>query len=289
MQDPARRFKRWAARRLAAAYVAGPKLEDALRVRREAESRGWSTTIGFWNGPEHDPASVFSACRAALDAIESEEADCYLSIKPDAFGYDFGRLSALLQAARPCGVRIHFDAQHPDSAGRSFALLQRAAGEFSNLGFTLPSRWRRSLQDAERLIDLGIPIRVVRGQWPDPGAPDLDPRAGFLQLIEGLRGRAKLVGVATHDAALARESLNRLLDAGTPCELEQLLGWPLRGRSLGGASPVGARLYIAYGHAWLPYDFSRLRDRPAVLGWALKDLVHGVYKNPVARIERRDR
>src|SRR2546426_4857406 len=50
-------------RSLAAAYVAGPELGDALRVRREAEHRGWSTTIGFWNGPEHDPAGVFSRDR----------------------------------------------------------------------------------------------------------------------------------------------------------------------------------------------------------------------------------
>jgi proline dehydrogenase len=86
----------------------------------------------------------------------------------------------------------------------TFELLARL--EPTGLGCAIPGRWRRSLEDAEHAIELGVRVRVVKGQWPDPQQPDIDLRDGFLAVIDALAGRAASVGIATHDLPLAREA-----------------------------------------------------------------------------------
>jgi proline dehydrogenase len=97
-----------------------------------------------------------------------------------------------------------------------------------------------------------------------------------LTLADRLAGRAGHVIVATHDGDLAREALARLRAAGTPCELELLLGLPPQA-SIRAAreAGVGVRAYVPYGCARLPYRLSEAGRNPAVLWWLACDLLHG--------------
>src|SRR5207237_6708266 len=131
----------------------------------------------------------------------------------------------------------------------TFGLVESLEGD---LGTTLPSRWRRSDRDAERALELGLRIRLVKGQWE--GEEDREPREGFLALADRLAGRARHVAVATHDRALAAEALRRL--GATPGELEQLYGLPL--------APPGARVYVPYGRGYLPYAVRQGRRHPRI-------------------------
>ena len=266
--------------RLAAAYIAGPHLAEAIHLCRKIAENGWSSMICPWDGPEDTPETVASNYHLALKSIVRENLDCYLSVKVPALGYDIEKLSKLLQEARAHGVRVHFDSHHAGSASDTFTLLERGIGIHGDLGCTLPSRWRRSFSDAERAIDWGISIRVVKGQWPDPAEPGLDPTARFLDLIDVLRGRAAHVGVATHDASLAKEALLRLQRSGTPCQLEQLFGLPLHTISVTRPLGVSTRIYVAYGRAWLPYCISQVRRRPAMLLWMARDFFQPGFVKP---------
>jgi hypothetical protein len=82
-------------------------------------------------------------------------------------------------------------------------------------------------------------LRIVKGEWADPQADPADAGAAFLALVRSLAGRASPVAVATHDPALARRALGVLVEAGTPCELEQLRGLP-RARTMAVARAWGA-------------------------------------------------
>ncbi len=282
MLDSIAGLKKRIVEQLARGYIAGPEAADAIRVSRWAAGRGWSSTICPWDGPDDDPETVAANYELALQAIRNEAVDSYLSIKAPALHYSFEALRPLLEAASECGVRVHFDALGPESASPTFKLIERALGSHRNLGCTLPSRWRRSLADAARILDWGIPVRIVKGQWPDPKEPHLDPRAGFLDLIDALRGRAAHVAVATHDTALAKEALSRLLQSRTPCQLEQLFGLPLRDASVAKPLGVGVRIYVAYGQAWLPYCLSQARRRPIILAWAIRDGLLAARRNAFA-------
>jgi proline dehydrogenase len=145
---------------------------------------------------------------------------------------------------------------------------------YANLSCTLPGRWQRSLQDAEWAIDQGIGVRVVKGQWADPAMPRHDPHRGFLEVVERLAGRARSVAVATHNPELAKACLQRLMEAGTPCELELLFGLPSNAvLTMADAMGVRTRIYVPYGYGWLPYSLLQVRKNPRILWWLLKDAV----------------
>ena len=260
--------------RAARAYVAGPALGDALEAGRRAASRGFAMALGFWDGGE-PPREVADTYARALDAMAAAGLDGYLSIKAPALHFSRELLGEILARSGRHGARVHFDALGPGTAGATFALMASAApGHPGVLGCTLPARWHRSPADAEEALALGLSVRLVKGEEPGVDGPDLDPRRGMLALVERLAGRARHVAVATHDAPLARLALSRLRAAATPCEMELLLGLPLR-RPVREARDLGlrVRLYVPYGHARLPYRLSEAGAHPAVLWWAARDLL----------------
>lgn len=248
--------------RLARSYVSGPELFDALRSWSQARSLGWSCTLSFWDGAGDTPDTVAGRCHGALDALASDGIDGQLSAKAPALGHDTARVTELLDHAVATDRRIHFDSHGAGSAEAGLRLLERVAGGRRKMGCTLPARWERSLRDVERVLPLRIPVRVVKGQWPDDSGRDGDVRARYLALVDALAGRCVSVSVATHDVALARQALARLRAAATPCELEQLFGLPVR-EGVARAQGVGVRLYIPFGNGTLPY-------RPSALGGGLR-------------------
>ena len=144
------------------------------------------------------------------------------------------------------------------------------------LGCAIPGRWRRSVTDAERAIELGVSVRVVKGQVARSPSARHGHAGRFLAVIDALAGRAVRVGVATHDAPLAREAIRRLRRANTPCELELLFALPTEPAAQEArAAGIPTRLYIPYGTAWLPYSVSRALENPRVIGWLLRDFLTG--------------
>jgi proline dehydrogenase len=140
------------------------------------------------------------------------------------------------------------------------------------VGCTLPARWSRSLIDVERAADLGLRVRVVKGQWADPAEPDIDIGAAYLKLIDRLAGRVRTVAVATHDPALARAALARLRESGTPSELELLFGLPMKGAlAVAREEGVPVCIYVPFGNGWMPYAFSQLRRNPGIALWMFRD------------------
>lgn len=263
---------------MAASHLAGPTVADAVRICTQASQRGWSTTIGYWNSPLDTPAIASLAYTAALKAILEGPLDAYLSVKATILNYDFGLVNELIAPAASRGVRIHFDAMDPTSATPTFALLERALKSHRNLGCTLPSRWHRSLNDANRVIELGIPVRIVKGQWTDPLDPHINPRSNYLELVNRLSGKAVHVAIATHDRPLATAALQILKKSGTQCEMEQLSSLPQNCVRIARSLQIPLRIYVPFGYPSLPYDIWQARARFGIVAWAMRDFLTGKHR-----------
>ncbi|MGD0365592.1 MAG: proline dehydrogenase [Bryobacteraceae bacterium] len=259
-------------RRAAQSYVAGPELPDALRLARKFAASGVSaTTLCFWDAQDDIPRHVADMYLAAVQAIQAARLDSYVSIKAPSLAFSHGLVAEIAEAAGAAGIRVHFDSLGVDAADRTFELIAQARTHGAQAGCTIPGRWRRSPADAEKAGQMGLRVRVVKGQWPDPAA-NIDAHAGFLNAIGALAGGETPVAVATHHPGLAAAALRKLQAAGTPCELELLYGLPSRAvlkvaRELG----VAVRYYLPYGHAWLPYALRQARRDPRILWWLLRD------------------
>jgi proline dehydrogenase len=235
-------------------YTVGERIDDAMRACARLTNAGYNITLCYWDGPPDKPEEILARYEEALAAMKGMNA--YLSVKAPSLDYSLPMFERLADK----GPRLHFDGMWAYTVDRTFDLIGRLTGELS---CTLPGRWHRSDTDAERALEMGLPVRVVKGQFKSED--DRNPEKGFLSVVDRLAGRAKSVAVASHDQKIAAEALRRLRAAGTPCELEQLYGIPL--------APPPARVYVPYGHALLPYAMVQVLHNPKILWWLARDLV----------------
>lgn len=275
-------------RRASRAYVAGPDLEDAILACRRFAGQSYSATVCFWDGAEDSAIETAAQYLAAIDQVAEEKLDCYVSVKAPPLEFSSALFGRVFDRARERKVGLHFDSLWPDAASPAFSLIRELLPRHASVGCTLPGRWRRSISDADQAVDLGLNVRVVKGQWVDPDEPEIDPRAGFLDVVGRLAGRCKQVRVATHDPVLARTALARLREAGTPCEMELLFGLPAR-RALAVAAhmSVPVRFYVPYGHAWLPYALRQATRNPRIAWWVFRDMCSVAFRAPASSTELR--
>jgi proline dehydrogenase len=273
--------------RRASAYAAGPGLDEAIEFSRRLATYGISSAIGYSALPHESARTVTDVHLEAFDRLAAEDLGGYVSVKLAALGFDPGLFAELAAAAARTERRLHVDALGPETAEKTMALLKEASRP-SSLGTTLPGRWRRSLDDCSRAIDLGLSLRIVKGHWPDDLGGSVDPRKGFLDLVDRVSGYQGGVAIATHDVALLQESLRRLTSSGTPCEAELFLGLPFREPAIAAARfDVPIRMYVAYGDAGAGYSVKDLLRRPVTVWWLVQDVIWG--KDKTWRSIRRSR
>jgi proline dehydrogenase len=265
-------------RRRQLAYGAGPGLDDALEAAHRLAASGIASTVGYSAAPGERGRPVADAHLAAFDRLSADDLDAYVSVKLSELEFDPVLFAELDAAAARSGRRLHLDALAPDTVDGTWRLLEEMprAGQ---LGTSFPGRWRRSADDAARAAELGLVVRVVKGQWKHGADGDVDPAEGFLAVVDRLCGRAPAVAVATHDVALLTEAVGRLKAAGTSCEVELLYGLPFRAPALAAARlGVRIRLYVPYGHVGATYGLADLRRNPAATWWLMQDLLLGKDK-----------
>jgi proline dehydrogenase len=148
------------------------------------------------------------------------------------------------------------------------------------VGTVLQSYLYRTPDDLERLFPLEPNLRIVKGAYLEPAElafPEKrDVDAAYLQLVErGLRAGA-YIAVATHDEVLIRK-VQELAEheriARERFEFQMLYGVrPALQRSIAAA---GYKVLVAtpFGPDWYPYLMRRLAERPANLGFFVRNLV----------------
>ncbi|PQM28510.1 proline dehydrogenase [Sphingopyxis lindanitolerans] len=245
-----------------------PGPADAAALCDRLRRQGIAATVGYFQGDRDTPDTIVQSYRALL----ATGACSYLSVKAPPLDFNPGHLRAVADAATMAGTVLMLDSHGPADAEATIAASEALRADFPQTGCALPARWRRSLGDAARLRDTPTRLRIVKGEWADPdGDPD-DIDAAYLALIERLAGRTAPVAVATHDPRLVGRALDRLVAAGTPCELEQLRGLPRR-RTMAEARrrDVPIRIYIPFGPGWWPYAIDKALARPHLPLWWLRD------------------
>lgn len=240
-------------------YLAGSRIDDALKVCVDLEEKDIFTTVSYWDRREDSIHDILRENHQILNRIEVNGLDSYLSFNLSSLRVgerlQTRILEGLVQAGQDRNMLIHLDAFGYGSAQRSWDVLERIVKKGNPMGGTLPARWNRSMQDALRLGHQNVRLRLVKGRHFDPlekngkvfSQKQLHQR--FLKLVDCLKGRKATVAVATHDYALAYESLTRLQESSTPCELEllyrvsssRLIKWAQN-------REIPVRLYVPYGN-----------------------------------------
>lgn len=270
------RDARYALPRLVEKVTRGPGPDAAARICRKYNREGLAVTTGYFQAENAAPEDIVSANMRMIGRLKQRTGDASLSVKAPPLGFDSTRLTMLARAAADAGLALAFDAHAPPDTDPTLDAVWNLLPAFPGTGCVLPARWQRSLSDAVRFRDSTAPIRIVKGEWADVNGDQPDIEASYLALASRLAGRSAPVGIATHDPLLAERALKILLEAGTPCELQQLRGLPRR-RTVSVASNLGVtvRIYVPFGPGWWPYALDKALARPYLASWMIKDLLGG--------------
>ena len=266
------RDARYAAPRQVERLTRGPGAEATAQMCSRLRQRGLAVSVGYFHGSHDGPDDVVAANLAASERLAGTGCDAYLSVKAPALAFDDTRLRTIAKAAASADMPVVFDSHGAKDADQTLDAVWRLLPAYPGAGVVLPARWRRSLADAVQFREARARIRVVKGEWADPVEDAPDITANYLSIISTLAGRADPVAVATHDPDVVEKALRLLIDAGTPCELEQLRGLP-RKRTTTIAQRLGVpvRIYLPFGPGWRPYALDKALARPYLVSWMIKD------------------
>jgi proline dehydrogenase len=292
------------ARRTARRFVAGETIDEAFRAVAELNAAGMLATLDLLGEHTNDAAAAAEATRRIADLIDKLAAaklHSNVSIKLTQIGLKLDEnlceknLKGLLQHAAQHGIFVRIDMEESacvDATLRVFHHMH-AAG-FDNVGVVLQSYLYRSEADAMELLQVGTPIRLVKGAYMEP--PDrafpkkADADASFdrisdLMLHESNQTPARQNGhvawppvaaIGTHDADRVEFAKQHAGEIGLPkekVEFQMLYGIrrDLQAELAREGYPV--RVYVPFGTEWYPYFMRRLAERPANLWFFLSNLV----------------
>jgi proline dehydrogenase len=271
-------------RRLAAHYIAGPELDDAVHVVRNLNEQGKLATIdvlGEEVASRAEADAITKTYRDVLARIEAEQLEANISVKLTALGLELDEglckrnLEAVVEDARTRAnfVRIDMeDSSTTDAALRLHRELRSAGHE--NVGVVLQSRLRRTLGDVPGLEN----VRLCKGIYLESEAVAFDDpvevQTSFLYCLEALLDRRAYVAVATHDEELIRRALGLVRKHGLArdaYEFQMLYGV----RAARGDELVRdghrLRLYVPFGTHWYEYSLRRLQENPKIAGYVAAD------------------
>ncbi|HEY7538347.1 MAG TPA: proline dehydrogenase family protein [Gaiellaceae bacterium] len=271
-------------RRLAAHYIAGPELDDAVRVVRNLNEQGKLATIdvlGEVVASRAEADAITKTYRDVLARVEAEQLEANISVKLTALGLELDEglckrnLEAVVEDARTRAnfVRIDMeDSSTTDAALRLHRELRSAGHE--NVGVVLQSRLRRTLGDVPGLEN----VRLCKGIYLESEAVAFDDpvevQTSFLYCLEALLDRRAYVAVATHDEELIRRALGLVRKHGLArdaYEFQMLYGV----RAARGDELVRdghrLRLYVPFGTHWYEYSLRRLQENPKIAGYVAAD------------------
>ncbi|HEY8583177.1 MAG TPA: proline dehydrogenase family protein [Capillimicrobium sp.] len=246
------------ARRSAARYVAGERLEDALAVAAQLRAVGLDASLDLFGEREGDRAAIEQALAGYERLARAIEPGTWVSVDLSHVGLELGvaeATSALraIAAAMPRHAKLQVGAEEAAVADDVLAAVLAAAADGVPVTATVQANLRRSPADAQRLAGAGVPIRLVKGAYVEPPAvahpygPPTD--AAFRRIAEGLLGQGAAVSLGTHDPALHA--------AFPQADVELLLGVRPDDAVALAAAGRRVRVYAPYGDGWLRYLLRR--------------------------------
>ena len=271
--------------RLSSRYIAGPTLDDAIRVVRKLNAKGKMATVDVLGEDVTNPdeaRAIAGQYHDVLARIDDEGLDSNISIKLTGLGLELDEqlvrenLEAVVQdaAARRNFVRI--DMEDSSTTDRTLQLYRTLHGEgYDNLGVVLQAYLRRTLADIPGLDN----VRICKGIYVEPESIAFREfeavRANYVRCLEVLVEEGSYLAIATHDEHLILEALRIVRAAGLDrdqYEFQMLLGVrPERADALV-ADGHRLRVYVPYGTHWYEYSVRRLQENPKMAGYVAADI-----------------
>ena len=293
--------------RTASRFIAGIKLEDALRVVKELNAKGINATLDHLGEHTNTPEEAQQATDdifATLDALGADPSlRSNVSIKLTQIGLGLDEnlcaqnLEKIFARAKQNNSFVRVDIEDTPYTDKTinvyYAMLEKG---YTNTGTAVQSYLFRAEADTRRMMQNRIPIRLVKGAYnepPDkafPSKADVDANYDLLTKIlidTALAVKSKLStdgrtppipAIATHDEkriAFAKQYAEKVELPKDGMEFQMLYGIrrDLQENLVKEGYPV--RVYVPFGTHWYPYFMRRLAERPANIWFFISNFFKG--------------
>jgi proline dehydrogenase len=276
-------------RRMAARFIAGEELEDALRVVRRLNAEGFMVTLDLLGESVQEAAEAEAACRAyvhLLERLAAEGLNSHVSVKLTQLGLaiEEGLACRHLNSICECAAQ-HQNFVRVDMEGSAFTEATLRVFRTVNAprhvaGIAIQSYLYRSDKDVEELLKCGARIRVVKGAYDEPREiayqRKRDVDRSFARLMVMMLSSGIYHAIATHDERLIAAAQQYARAHNIPPEhYEFQLLYGIRRDLQRDLLRQGerVRVYVPYGRHWYAYFMRRLAERPANVLFLLRNLV----------------
>ncbi|MFH1829817.1 MAG: proline dehydrogenase family protein [Pseudomonadota bacterium] len=270
-------------------FIAGTTLTDALEVLKRLKTQGFATTL------DHLGESVTSISEAKmateqylvmLRALKEKDLDRNISVKLTQLGLNIDKelcienLERIVHAAEEIHGFVRVDMESSKETQATLDVIRRIKRNRAvPLGATVQSMLFRTPEDIVDLVQREIPLRLCKGAYKE--SPEIAHRDMRIIRKELLSQAKRLLtsrlyhGIATHDTWLIEEiqrfAKYQNIDPER-FEFQLLLGIRTRLAKRILADGWRVRIYVPFGHMWLPYTWRRLRERKENMWFFIKNL-----------------
>ena len=279
-----RRFSEQSAagRKLSQRFVAGMQPKEALLACEALNREGMAVTLDSLGESvleERTARRSAEVYHRLLDAIGDRGLDANVSVKLTQVGMDVDPLLAeaivreMLEHAAAVNSFVRIDMEgsaYTEATIRMTERLHALPGMQGRIGTVLQAYLYRTADDAKRLAEQGIRIRLCKGAYkegPEVAFPrKVDVDANYVALMSYLVTSGVFCGIATHDEGIVnrmREFTQQYDLRKGAFEFQMLYGIrrDLQRRLV--AEGYKVRVYLPFGTEWYPYFMRRLAERPA--------------------------
>jgi len=279
----------------ASRFVAGTKIDDALKSIRELNAKNINVTLdhlGEHTSKPEEASEATSEILNTLDEIKTSNVRANVSIKLTQIGLALDEnlcaqnLERILSRAKEHGNFIRIDMEDTPYTDKTLNLLYQMRNKgYKNVGTVLQSYLFRTEADARKLLEDKIPIRLVKGAYQEPAdkafAKKADVDANYDLLIKIMIDAAlasesprisddgllpPIPAIATHDENridFARQYAQKVGLPKDAMEFQMLYGIRRDLQEQLVKNGYLVRVYVPFGTQWYPYFMRRLAERPA--------------------------
>ncbi len=275
-------------------YIAGKKIEDAIRVSKELNSQGIKMTVDLLGEFITKLSEAEKNKIEYLDIIDTfvrEKIDGNFSLKPTMFGLlidkevCYKNIREIVQKAASYNNFVRVDMEDSQCVDLEIELYRRLKAEFpKNVGLVVQAYLKRTLKDLENLMDIHskeIPLnyRLCKGIYVEPAEiaykKYLEINEHFLIDLEFMLKNGIYPGIATHDKPLVDGAYKLIEKYRVPknmYEFQMLYGVTPELRKSIVEKGHNMRVYVPFGEQWFAYSTRRLKENPKMAMLIIKAL-----------------
>jgi len=268
-------------------FVAGEELAEAISAARVCNDQGMLVSLDYLGENVLTAADAQRARDAYLevfDRIAAEKLNANVSCKLTQLGLDLsaefseGQALSIVERAASYDNFLRVDMEGSAYTERTLEVVKKVRQRSPAIGTVIQAYLYRSEQDVQDLLAIGCRIRLCKGAYSEPPQVAFpkkeDVDANYIKLVRLLLPSSFYHGIATHDPRMIGAAIRIAAEskvAKDDFEFQMLYGVRTDLQRQLVRDGYRLRIYIPYGRDWFPYFMRRLAERPANLGFFVRN------------------